>query len=124
LVARTLAGAVGHRPSLAAFAVRDDAHGFDVTTEEADWRVLRSTGNGDGGAATATAAKTSLPDDAIVLSMPGLDTGADADDEAVESWVFDGHASDETRTRYVVPGAAEATQARRAIETLRLSAKP
>ncbi|WP_256686235.1 glycosyl hydrolase 2 galactose-binding domain-containing protein [Halococcus qingdaonensis] len=125
LVARTLAGAVGHRPSLAAFGVRDDAHGFDVTTEEADWRVLRSTGDGDGGAATATAAKTSLPDDVIVLSIPGLDTGADADDEAVESWMLDGHASDGARTRYVVPEAdGEATRARRAIGTLRLSAKP
>ncbi|EMA44534.1 glycoside hydrolase family 2 sugar binding protein [Halococcus morrhuae DSM 1307] len=125
LVARTLAGAVGHRPSLAVFGVRDDAHGFDVTTEEEDRRVLRSTGNGDGGAATATAAKTSLPDDAIVLSMPGLDIGTDADDGIKESWVLDGYASDGTRTRYVVPGAdGGATRARRAIEALRLSAKP
>ena len=124
LVARTLAGAVGHRPSLAAFGVRDDAHEFSVTTETDDWRVLRSTGGGESGA-TAAAATAALPDEAVGLSMPGLDAGTDADDGPEESWVLDGHASDAARTRYVVSGVdGGTTRARRAIGALRLSAKP
>ncbi|WP_435078291.1 glycoside hydrolase family 2 [Halococcus sp. AFM35] len=115
-VARTLAGAVGHRPSLAAFGVHDDAHEFDVTTEAENWRVCRSTG--DGGAATATAATAALPDDTGVVPTPGLDAGREG-----ASWVLDGRAESGARTRYVVPEAdgEAATHAKRAIEALRLS---
>jgi hypothetical protein len=119
LVSRTLAGAVGHHPSLVAFGVHDDALGFGVTTEEEGWRVCRSTD--DGGAATATAAATALPDDSVVFSMPGLDAGIEG--RAEESWVLDGYSDAGGRTRYVVPGNDDeaAMRARRAVETLRLS---
>jgi hypothetical protein len=120
-VARTLAGAVGHRPSLAAFGVHDDAHAFDVTTEEEGWRVLRSTGDDDG-AATATAAAAALPDDATVLPLAGLDAGTDREGA---SWVVDGYSGSGARTRYVVPEAdGAAIHVERAIEALRLSDKP
>jgi hypothetical protein len=122
LVARTLAGAVGHHPSLTAFGVHDDAHEFDVTTEEERWRVCHSTG--DGGAATATAATTALPNDAVVVSTPGLD--ADTGGGVAESWVLDGYSDTGSQTRYVVPGAddAAAVRARQAVEALRLSNEP
>jgi hypothetical protein len=122
LVARTLAGAVGHHPSLAAYGIHDDALGFDVTTEEEGWRVRRSTD--DGGAATATAAATALPNDSVVFSTPGLDAGTE--ERVGDSWVLDGYAGTGARTRYVVPetDGEEATRARRAIEALRLSNEP
>jgi hypothetical protein len=121
LVARTLAGAVGHHPSLAAFGVHDDSHEFDVTTDEGRWRVLRSTGTGGG--ATATAAATALPDQTTVIYTSGLDAGTDGPVGA--SWVLDGRSESGTQTRYVVPGAdGAATRAKRAIEALRLSNEP
>ncbi len=118
LVARTLAGAVGRRPSLAAFGVHDDSHGFDVTTDEDEWRVLRSTGNGGG--ATATAAAAALPGDVPTISTPGLDGDTV---EVGTAWVLDGCSANGARTRYVVPGTDDAATARaeRAIEALRLS---
>lgn len=126
-VARALGGEYDHRPSLAAFAVSDDAYRFEAVTDEGDRHALRATGEGER-AATATAAAATLPDALPVFPV------TDAPDELTlpEAWVLDGYAGTDrefdagAHTRYVFPGADAETADRavRAIEELRQSGRP
>jgi hypothetical protein len=129
-VARTLGGAYGHHPSLAAFGVRDDAASFESAADEGDRYALRATGGGDP-VATASAAAAALPDDVPVFVLPGFDAGPDAVATA-NAWVVDGYAGADdpldvgTHTRYVIPGrgADAGARASHALESLRKSEHP
>ena len=129
-VARTLGGAYGHHPSLAAFGVRDDAASFESAADEGDRYALRATGGGDP-VATASTAAAALPDDVPVFVLPGFDAGPDAVATA-NAWVVDGYAGGDdpldtgTHTRYVIPGrgADAGARASHALKSLRKSEHP
>lgn len=127
-VARRLSGAYGHHASLALFGVHDDAHAFETTTDQGSWRVCRGVG-GRERAATATTAASALSGGVPALAIPGLDAGAEGDENG---WVVDGYAGATgdldagTHTRYVVPGTDDtaARNAERTVAALRRTGTP